>query len=263
MDMSLQSRRAFVCGASRGIGRAVAHELALQGASVVLVARDQDALNEVLAALPTPYGQIHTALAVDMYSEAVLIHSVNNLVDKVGPIHILVNNTSGPPAGRLVDSDVESLSKAFHNHVLVSHHLMSALTPGMRSEMYGRVINIVSTSVKQPIEGLGVSNTIRGAMASWSKTLATELGGFGITVNNVLPGATETERLTSIISGKAAKTGQTTDEVRRAMLDEIPAGRFATPFEIANAVAFLASPAASYINGTSILVDGGRTRALS
>lgn len=263
MDMTLNGRRALVCGASRGIGRAVAHELALLGASVVLLARDQQALDEAVAALPVSNGQIHHTLAVDMSSEELLIHSVNKLVDKHGAIHILVNNTSGPPAGRLVDSDVESLSKAFYNHIVVSHHLMRVLTPGMRAEGYGRVINIVSTSVKQPIEGLGVSNTIRGAMASWSKTLATELGPLGITVNNVLPGATETERLTSIISGKAAKTGQTTDEVRLEMLSEIPVGRFALPSEVANAVAFLASPAASYINGTSILVDGGRTRALS
>ena len=263
MDMTLNGKRALVCGASRGIGRAVAHELALLGASVVLLARDQQALDEAVAALPASNGQIHSALAVDMCNEALLIHSVNNLVNKHGAIHILVNNTSGPPAGRLVDSDVESLSKAFYNHIVVSHQLMFALTPGMREYGYGRVINIVSTSVKQPIEGLGVSNTIRGAMASWSKTLATELGPFGITVNNVLPGATETERLTSIISGKAVKTGQNTDEVRHDMLSEIPVGRFALPSEIANAVAFLASPAASYINGTSILVDGGRTRALS
>ncbi len=263
MDLRLDGKRALVCGASRGIGRATAYELALQGASVVLLARDQSALDEVVASLPTTGEQNHTALAIDMYNEALLVHSVKNLVDNVGAIHIVVNNTSGPPAGRLVDSDVESLTKAFQNHILVSHHLMLLLTPRMKQEGYGRVINIVSTSVKQPIEGLGVSNTIRGAMASWSKTLATELGPYGITVNNVLPGATETERLTSIITGKATKTGQTTDDVRNDMLREIPAGRFASPSEIANAVAFLASPAASYINGTSILVDGGRTRALS
>lgn len=275
MDLRLDGRRALVCGASRGIGRATAYELAVQGASVILLARDQSALDEVVASLPTSGlqpttgslqaagEQVHTALAIDMYNETLLVHTVKNLVDNIGAIHIVVNNTSGPPAARLVDSDVESLTKAFQNHILVSHHLMSLLTPGMKSEGYGRVINIVSTSVKQPIEGLGVSNTIRGAMASWSKTLATELGPYGITVNNVLPGATETERLTSIITGKAAKSGQTPDDVRHDMLSEIPAGRFASPSEIANAVAFLASPAASYINGTSILVDGGRTRALS
>jgi len=263
MDLRLDGKRALVCGASRGIGRATAQELALQGASVVLLARDQSALEEVLASLATSNTQHHVALSIDMYNENLLVHSVNNLVDNAGAIHIVVNNTSGPPAGRLVDSDVESLTKAFQNHILVSHQLMSLLTPGMKAAGYGRVINIVSTSVKQPIEGLGVSNTIRGAMASWSKTLATELGLYGITVNNVLPGATETERLTSIITGKASKSGQTPDAVRSDMLSEIPAGRFASPSEIANAVAFLASPAASYINGTSILVDGGRTRALS
>jgi len=261
--MSLKGKRAFVCGASRGIGRAVAHELALLGASVILLARDAQALDEAVASLPTSEEQSHQALALDMYNEALLIHSVNNLVDNLGAIHILVNNTAGPASGTLVDSDVDSLAKAFKNHIVISHHLMHAFQPGMRTEGYGRIINIVSTSVKQPIEGLGVSNTIRGAMASWSKTLATELGQYGITVNNVLPGATETERLTSIISGRAAKTGATLADVRLEMLREIPAGRFASPFEIANAVAFLASPAAAYINGTNILVDGGRTRALS
>lgn len=263
MNMTLVGRRALVCGGSKGIGFASACELALLGAEVTLLARDKDVLESAVASLPGPNGQSHGMLMADMSDVKTLIHTVNNYVEKQGAIHIVVNNTSGPPAAHLVDSSVDSLLKAFNNHIVISHQLMLSLTPGMRAEGYGRVINIVSTSVKQPIDGLGVSNTIRGAMASWSKTLATELAPFGITVNNVLPGATETERLTAIITGKAAKSGLTEDAVRSEMLAEIPAGRFASPSDVANAVAFLASPAASYITGTSILVDGGRTKALS
>lgn len=263
MDLSLNGRRALVCGSSQGIGRAVAQELAHNGASVTLIARNPEMLIEALASLSVHAEQHHHAIAVDMSNEAELLTHVKNSVDEHGAIHILVNNTSGPPSGSLVESTVESLKQAFENHVLVAHQLTKLLLPGMTAAAYGRIINIISTSVKQPIEGLGVSNTIRGAMASWSKTMANEVGGLGITVNNVLPGATETDRLTAIIARNATNQGRTEDDVRRAMQSEIPVGRFARAEEIANAVGFLASPAASYINGTSILVDGGRTRSLS
>lgn len=263
MDLSLNGKRALVCGASQGIGRAAAQELARNGASVTLLARNPETLQDALASLSVHVGQSHHAIAVDMTDEVVLLTHVHNHVDEHGAIHILVNNTAGPAGGPLVESDVESLRQAFGNHVLVAHQLTKVLVPGMTASGYGRVINIISTSVKMPIEGLGVSNTIRGAMASWSKTMANELGSKGITVNNVLPGATETDRLTSIITRNATNHGRSEDAVRASMIAEIPVGRFAQPEEIANAVGFLASPAASYITGTSILVDGGRTKALS
>lgn len=263
MDLSLQGRHALVGGASKGIGRASAFELARNGATVTVMARSQASLEEVCAALPTPSGQIHHVLVADTGDGKGLAEAVDNHVHNHGAIHIVVNNTGGPPGGLLVDSGVDQLLEAFHNHVLAAHHLMRLVFHNMKDASFGRFINIVSTSVKQPIEGLGVSNTTRGAMASWAKTLATELAPFGITVNNVLPGATETERLTGIISRKSGASQRSEEDIRTELLSEIPAGRFGTPEEVANAVAFLASPAAAYITGTSILVDGGRTRALS
>ncbi|MEY3386501.1 MAG: hypothetical protein RIR53_1312 [Bacteroidota bacterium] len=263
MNLDLTGKTALVCGASKGIGRAIAHELAANGAGVVALARSAELLRTAVDALPSPTGAHHHALAVDLGNETEYLTGVQNVVDIVGPIHILVNNTAGPAAGPLRGSSASDLIQAFENHILVAHRLMSVCTPLMQRSGYGRIINIVSTSVKQPIEGLGVSNTIRGAMASWSKTLASELGRHGITVNNVLPGATQTERLEAIIERNVASSGRSREEIVTSMVSEIPLGRFALPEEIAGAVAFLASPAASYITGTSILVDGGRTKALS
>ncbi len=264
MDLNLTGKRALVCGASRGIGKATAMELAANGASVTVLARSAEQLEHVRTTLPVIHaGQVHYALAVDATQDFELIQAVNNHVEKHGSFHILVNNTAGPAAGKLIDSTVDSLMEAFVQHILTAQRLIKILIPGMTSDQYGRVINIISTSVKQPIDGLGVSNTIRGAMASWSKTLATELAARHITVNNVLPGATETERLEAIITKQANVRGVSDSEARSNMLAEIPMGRFAQPSEIANAVAFLASPSAGYITGTSIMVDGGRTKSLS
>jgi 3-oxoacyl-[acyl-carrier protein] reductase len=264
MDLNLTGKRALVCGASRGIGKATAMELAANGASVTVLARSAEQLEHVRTTLPVIHAeQVHHALAVDATQDFELIQAVNNHVEKHGSFHILVNNTAGPAAGKLTDSTVDSLMEAFAQHVLTAQRLIKILTPGMTSDQYGRVINIISTSVKQPIDGLGVSNTIRGAMASWSKTLATELAARHITVNNVLPGATETERLEAIITKQANVRGVSESDARSHMLAEIPMGRFAQPSEIANTVAFLASPSAGYITGTSIMVDGGRTKSLS
>lgn len=263
MDLSLHQKRALVGGSSKGIGRAIAQELALQGASVTLLARSADVLAECSASLDVSHGQRHDYIVADVQEVESLVSAVENHVHNHGGYHIVVNNTAGPAGGKLLNASVDELIQAFHNHVLIAHRLMGITAPKMVEFGFGRFINIISTSVKQPIEGLGVSNTIRGAMASWAKTLATELGGQGITVNNVLPGATATERLDQIIDRKAVQGGADREAVINELLAEIPARRFADPSEIANAVAFLASPAASYINGTSLLVDGGRTRALS
>lgn len=262
MDIDLSGKKAIVGGASKGIGRAAAAELARLGASVTVMARHAPALEDVKASLDTAKGQVHHVLAADSSLPQALKDAVTAHAAAHGPFHILVNNSGGPPAGPVHTAREEDFLAAFTQHLLASHIMMQALLPGMRAARYGRIINVISTSVKQPIRGLGVSNTIRGAVASWAKTLSAEVAADGITVNNILPGATDTDRMAEIIAGKAAKTGRTKDEVFAAEIALIPAGRFAAPAETAQAIAFLASPAAAYINGVSLPVDGGRTGCL-
>jgi len=262
VNLSLVGKRALVCGASRGIGRAAAHELAALGAEVVLLARDRGQLEEVRATLPTPQSQHHSYLALDLLERSLLGATIQKTIDQIGPINILINNTGGPPPGALLNAEEEHLVQAFSLHLLSAHLLTQLLVPGMRESRYGRIINVLSTSVRQPLPGLGVSNTIRAAMSSWSKTLAEELAPHGITVNNVLPGATNTDRLRAIIDGKARRGERAKEEIEEEMRREIPVGRFADPSEIAGAIAYLASPAAAYITGTNMCVDGGRTKAL-
>ncbi len=261
MNLQLNGRRALVCGASRGIGRAVAQALASAGAEVIAVARDSATLTEVVATLSTAAGQSHQSVALDLGDGEALAASIQELAATT-PVQIVINNTGGPAAGPAIEADPGEFEAAFAQHVLAAQRIARTLLPGMKNAGYGRIINIISTSVKEPIPGLGVSNTIRGAMASWAKTLSRELGPFGITVNNVLPGFTATERLDYIFQGRAEKSDQSVDAVRKQALASVPAGRFAKPAEIANAVAFLASPAAAYINGINLPVDGGRTGSL-
>jgi len=262
MNLNLQNHTALVCGSSQGIGRAAATELAAMGARVVLLARSEEALKSTCSSLPTPNGQQHHYLAADFSNPAQVASVVDAFVKTGNPIHILVNNTGGPPGGPIVNATIEAFLTTFNQHLLCNHLITQAVLPGMKEAKFGRIINIISTSVKQPLKGLGVSNTIRAAVANWSKTLSVEVAPFGITVNNVLPGATATQRLSSIIENKSQKQNHTIDEVEQEMLAEIPAGRFGKPEEIAAAVAFLASPAAAYINGINIPVDGGRTGCL-
>lgn len=262
MNLDLKQKQAIVCGSTQGIGKSVAIELANLGASVTLVARNEQSLKAVKQELNTSFGQLHSYLCVDFSDPAGLRSLIEAYMHRQGIVHILVNNTGGPPAGPGNAAKTEEFLSAFNNHLICNHILAQACLEGMKNARYGRIINIISTSVKQPLPNLGVSNTIRAAVASWAKTLANELGRFNITVNNVLPGATATQRLQSIIENKSAKTGHSLDNVREEMLHEIPMGRFAEAQEIANAVAFLASPAASYINGINLPVDGGRTGSL-
>ena len=261
MDMSLKGKNALVCGSSSGIGKASAIELSRLGANVTLLARNADALGEALLQLHREEGQEHDFIIADTTQHDELHQKIVGLVTQK-KIHILVNNTGGPPAGPIIDAGIDAFRQAFEQHLMANHLIAQLVVPGMKSEGYGRIINIISTSVKQPLHGLGVSNTIRAAVGNWSKTMATELAPFHITVNNVLPGATETDRLNAIVSNKAGKQGKTEDSVRNEMLAEIPMKRFGKPEEIAAAVAFLASPAAAYITGTQITVDGGRTGVL-
>lgn len=263
MDIGLEGKKAFVCGSTQGIGRAAAIELAKLGASVVLLARNEDSLNNVKDKLDTSAGQKHNYIVADFSAPDDLQRKVEKYLSaNEEPIHILVNNTGGPPAGKAIDAGTDEFLQAFQNHLICNQILVQALVAGMKAENYGRIINIISTSVKQPIPNLGVSNTIRGAVASWAKTLAGELGRFGITVNNVLPGFTRTGRLASIIETRAEKAGRSVEEIETEMRAGVPAGRFADAAEVAHAVAFLAGPAAGYINGINLPVDGGRTDCL-
>lgn len=262
MNLDLTGKRALVCGSTQGLGRASANELALLGASVVLMARNEQALQSASRSLDTSKGQMHGYIVADFSDVKQVEERIGAYTQAHPPFHILVNNTGGPPGGPIVEATLKEFMNAFSAHLLCNHVLVQAVVEGMKAEHYGRIINIISTSVKQPIPGLGVSNTIRGAVASWAKTLAGELGPFGITVNNVLPGMTRTARLDSIIKAKSEKTGKSVELVTAEMVGEIPAGRFAMPEEFGAAVAFLATPAASYINGINMPVDGGRTVCL-
>lgn len=261
MDLNLNGKSALVSGSTQGIGKAIAIELANLGASVTLLARNEDKLNEVKDELFHTSGQKHQILVADFGKPNELKSVVDEHI-KTNQYHILVNNTGGPPGGQAIDADLEAFRIAFNQHLICNQILAQATVPFMKEEGFGRVINVISTSVKAPLVGLGVSNTIRGAVGNWSKTLANELGQFGITVNNVLPGATATQRLSSIIENKANKLGKTIEEVEDKMRSEIPAKRFAEAEEVAAAAAFLASPAAGYINGINVPVDGGRTPSL-
>lgn len=257
----LTGKKALIAGSTQGIGLAAAQILASMGASCVLISRNEAALQQAVKTLDTAHGQQHQYLVAD-FSDSEQVRKTASVFLAENPVQILVNNSGGPAAGPAMDATTDAFLQAFNQHLICNHILATLAAPGMKAAQYGRIINIISTSVKIPLKNLGVSNTIRGAVASWAKTLSNELGAFGITVNNVLPGATSTGRLESIISNKAAKTGMEKNLIEEEMIDEIPAGRFGKPEEIAAVVAFLASPAAAYVNGTSIPVDGGRTGSI-
>ncbi len=259
MQINLTGKNALVCGASRGIGFAISKLFASLGANVTMVARNEDLLARVVRDLDVSSGQKHDFIAADFSKPELLRELLLEKTNAHQVYHVLVNNTGGPPAGLAIDAELEEYTAAFTNHLLCNQILVQAVVDGMRASGYGRIINIISTSVKAPLKGLGVSNTIRGAVANWAKTLANELGQYNITVNNILPGATATDRLKQIIENKAGKQNHSLEEVSQEMTNEIPLGRFAQPEETAFAAAFLASEFAAYITGINLPVDGGRT----
>ena len=261
MDLDLSGRHALVCGASEGIGRAAARELALLGADVTVLARRAEVLERVAAELPRRDGQRHGFVAADA-SHTEALKAQAEALASAHPVHILVNNTAGPPGGPAHAAGADAFLDAFRKHLLANQALVQALLPGMRAANWGRVVNVVSTSVREPIPNLGVSNTIRGAVAGWAKTLSRELGPFGITVNNVLPGYTETARIDQIVRERAAAAGQSPEAILEGMRRTVPAGRFASPSEVGGVIAFLCSPAAGYVNGVSLAVDGGRMQSI-
>ena len=258
-EQNLKGYHALVCGASRGIGRACAEALAERGARLTLVARNQEALESVRAALPGNKNAGHAALALDLDDTRALAGRLNEIME---PAHILINNAGGPPGGPLIEARPDEFRRGFERLLIAAHLLTQHCVPGMREAGYGRIINIISTSVREPIPGLGVSNTIRAACAGWAKTLSRELAPDAITINNVLPGFTATDRLASLFDARAERAGKSREEVEKAALAGVPAGRFAQPAEIAAAVAFLAGPDAGYITGSSLAVDGGRLHAI-
>jgi len=261
MNLDLSGKRALVCGASKGLGLASAIELAKLGAQLILLARSEEALQDAVTTLNKINDQSNRYVQADLLDHKDLKYKLNEILE-FGPIHIVINNTGGPAPGQLLSANPEAFERAFKMHILASDLITKLLIPGMKASSYGRIINIVSTSVRQPIAGLAVSNTIRGAMASWAKTLSNELAEDQITVNNILPGTTNTERIQELIAGWQEQLGKPRKDVEEMLMDQIPMGRFATPEEIASVIAFIASPAASYITGTSIPVDGGKIKSI-
>jgi 3-oxoacyl-[acyl-carrier protein] reductase len=259
MEISLKNKNAIVCGSTQGMGKATAIEFAKAGANVTLVTRNESSLKIVLDSLPKDKGQKHNYIAADFQEPEVLEKKIKEYVSSNPPVHILVNNSGGPGPKPILKADPDEFESAFRMHVVCNQILVKAVVEGMKKEKYGRIINIISTSVKEPIKDLGVSNTIRAAVASWAKTLSFELAPYGITVNNILPGATKTERLTSLLEARTKAAGISMYGAESEWLSKIPAGRFAEPEEIAYVIMFLASPLASYVNGVSLPVDGGRT----
>ena len=260
MNLNLKNKNALVCGSTQGIGKATAIALANEGAHVTLVARNRDKLKQVLAELPN--NEKHSFIVSDFTNPRDLQEKIIKFIDENHGFHILINNTGGPRSGAILSASLDEFDNAFTMHLKCNHILAQATVPFMKTEGFGRIINIISTSVKEPIPGLGVSNTIRGAVGNWSKTLSVELGAFGITVNNVLPGFTDTERLAEIIKIKATIEGTTIEEMTEIMKNYSPAKRFALPEETANVITFLASEVSSYVNGINVPVDGGRTKSL-
>lgn len=258
----MKGKTALVCGSTQGIGKATAMKLASNGYNIVLLARNEEKLQTVMNELPNDGSQNHAYLVADFTNPSGLKVVLNTYLSKGNTIDALVNNTGGPKGGAIVNAAVEEFVSAFQQHLICNHILVQAVIPGMKEKGWGRIVNVISTSVKQPLNNLGVSNTIRGAVANWSKTLANELGGYNITVNNVLPGATDTERLQTIAENKAGLTQESVDEIYKEMASESPMKRIAKPEEIAAAIDFLLSNAASYINGINVPVDGGRTKSL-
>ena len=262
MNLDLKGKTAIVCGSTQGIGFATASELAAMGANVTLMARNEDSLREAVEKLDISMGQLHRYIVADFSNHNIVKVAIENYLRLCPDVHILINNTGGPAGGPIIEAETDQFLETFQMHVINNQILAQALVPSMKKAGFGRIVNIISTSVKQPIIGLGVSNTIRAAVASWAKTLSLELGQFGITVNNVLPGFTKTARLDTILELRSKSQGKPKEEIAEQLAATSPIRRFSDPEEVAVAVAFLCSPAAGSINGINLPVDGGKTESL-
>jgi len=260
--MNITGKRALVCGGSKGIGQACAFALADLGAAVTIVGRDKDALNETVATLSSRNSDaVHHSVVMDFDQLEDSLPTLEKHIDQF-PVDILINNSGGPAAGKLMDASIDDLALGLKRHIFASHAITKLVVPNMKNHSYGRIVNIISTSVKEPIQGLGVSNTVRGAMGNWSKTMANELGPLGITVNNLLPGRTKTGRLSKLMTHWAETRNISVEDLEQQSLGDIPMRRYAEPQEVGDIIAFLCTPSAGYITGTNIVVDGGRTKSL-
>lgn len=257
MKIELNGKTVLVCGSSQGIGKAIALQFANAGANVIMVARNEKYLKANFKELTNNGSQSHSYITADFSEPEKVVKKIGKYIENNINIDILVNNSGGPAPGKISDANSVSLYEAFTQHVITSQQITQKIIPSMINKKFGRIINIISIGVKQPIENLGISNVIRGAMASWSKTLSRELAPFGITVNNILPGYTQTERLTSLFKTGAKEQGKTLKVISQEIMMNIPSRRFAKPEELAFAACFLASDYASYITGINLPVDGG------
>jgi 3-oxoacyl-[acyl-carrier protein] reductase len=262
MIIDLSGKTAIVCGSSKGIGREIAIQFAKSGANVVLLARDKNLLDELICLLDISKGNKHHVLQADLQEYESLSFKLNGLIQRIGKIDIVVNNSGGPSPGPLVDSKIDEFIFAFERHLFASQIILQSVLPKMKEQKWGRFINIISYTVKQPRENLGVSNTLRGAMASWSKTLSRELAPFGITMNNILPGFINTERLKNLNQVNMDNLGLDWDAFSKVLSLEVPAARLGKPEELSYLATFLASDYANYINGTNIQVDGGLLKSI-
>jgi 3-oxoacyl-[acyl-carrier protein] reductase len=261
MDLHLKNKTAIVCGSTQGIGLATAKTLATEGARVICLARNEEKLKNIIATLPKPFNQNHQYFVVDFSGILSNEHIIKQL-ESLEEVHVLVNNTGGPKGGNLHEANYAELNEAFATHVIAAQILTQTVLSKMKTQGFGRIINVTSVGQKQPVQGLGVSNVIRGAMASWAKTMANELGQFGVTVNNVLPGYTSTNRLKEVNQNRAKSLNISLEEVENKLLSETPIGRFVDASETAAMIAFLCSAQSGAITGVNIQVDGGRISSM-
>ncbi len=261
MNISLKHKKALIGGSSSGIGKAIAEQLAESGATVTLMARNGDKLKSILSKLPTADGQKHQYLLVDFndfegYKNVISTYFENNTVD------ILINNTQGPSGGGALEKGVNDYQDAFDLLFKTVVFTSELALKQMRKNEWGRIINVASISVKEPLSYLVLSNSIRAAVTTWAKTLASDVGKYGITVNNVLTGYFDTDRITQLNTKKAEKMGVAPEEVLKEMEARVPVGRIGDPKEYGHLVAFLASEKAAYITGTNIPIDGGLLKSV-
>lgn len=262
MDLGLKDRVALVAAASRGIGFAVARELAREGARVFLCSRDESRASEAARRIHDQTGATVTGVAADVTDEKETELFVSLAREQAGHVDILVTNAGGPPASTFSETDLDAFRKAFELNALSAIRLARLVLPEMRRQKWGRIINITSVSVKQPIEGLLLSNTVRAGLTGWAKTISSEAASDNVTVNNIAPGYTLTEHQAELATQRGLALGKPRDEIIETWAAQVPMRRLATPEEIAAAAVFLASERASYITGVTLQVDGGWVRSL-